>query len=84
MEGHVKASVEAGIMEIVFDRPQKKNAVSVSMYNAINEHLAEASDNPEVRVVVFRGSGGNFTSGNDLKDFMENPRTGQTAPCSGF
>jgi enoyl-CoA hydratase/carnithine racemase len=84
MKGHVKASVEAGIMEVVFDRPQKKNAVSVSMYNAINEHLAEASDNPGVRVVVFRGSGGNFTSGNDLKDFIENPPDGPDSPVFRF
>ena len=68
MKGHVQTSVEAGVMEVVFDRPHKKNAVSVSMYNAVSEHLAEASDNPEVRVVVFRGSGGNFTSGKCAAD----------------
>lgn len=84
MQGRVQARVEAGVMEVVLDRPQKKNAVSVSMYKAINEHLAEAAANPDVRVVVFRGSGGNFTSGNDLKDFIENPPDGPDSPVFRF
>ena len=62
-------SVEGGVMTITMNRPDKKNALTKAMYSAINRALELAMTDGKVRVVVLRGTGGVFTSGNDLMDF---------------
>jgi enoyl-CoA hydratase/carnithine racemase len=56
----------------------------VAMYQAMVDALARAEDDPEVRVIVFAGAGGAFTSGNDLMDFMQQPPTGEDSPVFRF
>lgn len=58
------------VRTITLNRPEKKNAVNAEMYARMNELLETASADEETRVVVFRGAGGNFTSGNDLAEFQ--------------
>lgn len=58
------------ILTITFNRPDKKNALTQAMYTAMCDALDAAVDDPQVRVVLVRGAGGSFTSGNDLMDFM--------------
>jgi enoyl-CoA hydratase/carnithine racemase len=54
---------------IRFDRPSKKNALTIAMYRAASRALAEAANDP-TRAVVFAGHPGAFTAGNDLSDFL--------------
>jgi enoyl-CoA hydratase/carnithine racemase len=74
-----------GVTTITFNRPDKKNALTLAMYDAIVDALAAANADPAVRVVVLTGAGDAFTSGNDLIDFMQNPPdlTGES-PVSRF
>src|SRR5882724_9456533 len=58
---------------LVFQRPEKKNALTVAMYAALADELAKAKDNPAVRAVALTGAGGAFTAGNDIQDFMADP-----------
>jgi len=58
---------------LLFNRPAKKNALTVAMYAALAERLDEAATLPNVRVVVLTGAGDAFTAGNDLGDFMAHP-----------
>ncbi|OJT19182.1 enoyl-CoA hydratase [Archangium sp. Cb G35] len=76
--------LEAGILSLTFNRPQKKNAFTGEMYEAAARALVEADSNDAVRVVVLTGSGGAFTAGNDLKDFLEHPPTGEDSPVFRF
>jgi enoyl-CoA hydratase/carnithine racemase len=69
MTDFVKISVSGGVMEIAWNRPDKKNALSNDMYAAATTALLEASVDPVVRVVLLTGEGDAFTSGNDLADF---------------
>jgi enoyl-CoA hydratase/carnithine racemase len=69
MTDHVRVTVEAGVMNIVMNRPDKKNALSQAMYAAMSEALIRAEEDSAVRVVVIRGEGNDFTAGNDLADF---------------
>jgi len=69
MTDHVKISVDGGVMEIAWNRPDKKNALSNDMYAAATAALLEASVEPSIRVVLLTGEGDAFTSGNDLADF---------------
>ena len=56
---------------VTFDRPDKKNALNRAMYICAAEALREADANPSIGAVVFAGSGGVFTAGNDIADFLE-------------
>jgi len=68
------------VCHIVIHRPERKNALTHTMYSAINDALLAAEANPRVRVIVLSGEGENFTSGNDLKDFLQHPPTDEQAP----
>lgn len=69
----IKTSVLNGVATIEIARPEKKNALTSAMYQAMTEALAAARDDAAVRAVLFTGQPGIFTSGNDLEDFMARP-----------
>lgn len=58
------------VLDIILNRPDKKNALSRSMYAELTCLLQHANDNPEIRVVLLRGQGGSFSAGNDIADFI--------------
>ena len=72
------------LLILTLHRPDRKNALTLSMYEALVEELQAARTDPAVRVVVLRGSHGVFTSGNDLMDFMQNPPSGAESPVFRF
>ena len=57
---------ESGIATIYLNQPRKKNAISGHMMELLQRLLYEADRDDEIRVIVLRGSGENFTSGGDL------------------
>lgn len=60
-----------GILVIRFDRPEKKNAITRDMYDAMAKALSDARADEQVAAAVFLGQPGCFTAGNDLADFLE-------------
>lgn len=73
------------VLEISLDKPRAKNALTLAMYTGLSEILTAAQSDVTVRVVVLRGNGGNFTSGNDLTDFMQSPPVeGEDSPVFRF
>src|SRR5262249_48686350 len=71
MSAHVKTRVVDGVMEIVWARPEKKNALTSAMYQAAIEALARADRDEAVSAVLFLGEGDLFTAGNDMEDFLQ-------------
>lgn len=65
-----------GILTIRFNRPDKKNAITAAMYQAMVAALDDAHADPAVRVVLFAGTPEVFTAGNDIADFLHQPPTG--------
>lgn len=55
-----------GIVNVTFNRPQKKNAVDFEMWARLAEVFREVAQRPGDRVLVLSGAGGNFCSGADL------------------
>lgn len=55
---------------IRFNRPEKKNAITRAMYQAMTDALKAADDTPDIRVNVFLGTEGCFSAGNDMADFL--------------
>ena len=74
---------DAPIVELRFNRPARKNALTLEMYVAATEALAAAAAD-DTRAVVLRGEGGVFTSGNDLGDFIQSPPSGPDSPVIQF
>lgn len=65
----IVVSREANVLEIRFNRPEKKNAITNEMYGVMADALADADRDGDVRAVLFTANGDFFTAGNDLKDF---------------
>ena len=72
------------IVELVMQRPEKKNALTAEMYAEMARAIAAAQDDPAVRVVLISGSPDCFTAGNDVGDFLNNPPKGDDAPVWAF
>jgi len=79
-QAHVLETHTDGVLEIVINRPEKKNAFTLAMYERVVELLHEGASRADVRCVFVRGNGGVFTAGNDLGDFMKRPPTGRDTP----
>ncbi len=75
---------DGAVLTLTFNRPQKRNAFTVEMYARLAQALAEADADDGVRAVVLEGTGEAFTSGNDVKDFIERPPLGEDAPVFRF
>jgi len=80
----VAVTRRGAVLAIGFDRPQKKNALTAAMYEAMAAALAEAHADEGVRVILFHGSDTAFTAGNDLEDFAQRPPSGEDAPVFRF
>ena len=70
MTEDVIVSRRDGVMRITMNRPQKKNAITGAMYEAMAASLEEAEGDDAIRAILLDGAGGNFTAGNDLADFL--------------
>ena len=66
----IKTAVLNGVATIEIARPEKKNALTVAMYQAMTDAIVAAKADPAVRSVLITGQPGVFTSGNDIEDFM--------------
>jgi enoyl-CoA hydratase/carnithine racemase len=80
----IKTATLNGVATIEIARPEKKNALTVEMYQAMADALDAAREDAQVRAVLITGQPGIFTSGNDLQDFMNRPREGMDSPVFRF
>jgi len=71
-------------LELAFNRPARRNALTNAMYDALSEALAAAERDEGVRAIVFHGDEQAFTAGNDLADFLERPPAGEDSPVFRF
>ena len=72
------------VMEIRFNRPSKKNALTRAMYAGVVDAFAAADADPAVRVMLLTGTGDTFTSGNDIKDFQQRASSNAASGASPF
>lgn len=80
----IRTAVVDGVATLEIARPEKKNALTAAMYQALADALAAAQADPAVRAVLITGQPGVFTSGNDLEDFMQRPPQGADSPVIRF
>jgi enoyl-CoA hydratase/carnithine racemase len=84
MSQHILTTTHDAVVRIQINRPDKKNALTLAMYEAMTAALLAAEADPAVRVVLFAGAETCFTAGNDLGDFLNNPPSGEDSPVFRF
>ncbi|HXI38042.1 MAG TPA: enoyl-CoA hydratase [Burkholderiales bacterium] len=64
------AKKDGAVGWLIFNNPERRNAVSVDMWEAIPHVLSQYESDPEVRVIVLAGAGDKaFVSGADISQF---------------
>src|SRR6185503_18023523 len=76
MTQEVDIKVQEGVQVIRLLRADKKNALTGPMYDAMSAALDAAEKSDAVAAHVFIGSGGVYTAGNDINDFMRRASAG--------
>src|SRR3954454_9059071 len=61
------------ILRVELNRPNKRNAMTSSMYVTLAAVFNEAANDERIRVVLWHGAGDSFCAGNDIEDFLNNP-----------
>ncbi len=80
----VTTFLDKGILKIGIQRPDKLNALTLAMYDAMTVALESAEQDKQIRVILIHGTDNCFTSGNDLRDFAGNPPAGENSPVFRF
>jgi len=66
------AEKEGAVGRIIFNNPARHNAVSLDMWQAVAQIMADFEADPAIRVIVVTGAGGKaFVSGADISEFKE-------------
>ncbi len=63
-------SREGAVLTLTLDRPDKRNALSSALVEALHQALDAADLDPAVRVVVLAGAGKDFCAGADLEELL--------------
>jgi len=71
--------VSDGIGVITLNRPDKRNAMSGALLEALRARFDETDEDPRVRVIVVRGAGPAFCAGMDLREMESRQRAGGDA-----
>ena len=80
----IQSELCEGILTLRINRPDKRNALNLAMYQALADGLRQADSDDAVRVILICGGDDCFTSGNDLADFLGAPPTGPQSPVMQF
>jgi len=69
-DGKILATIKDGVGTITFNQPEKRNAMSIPMWDGMAAALDAFEADPAVRCVVLEGAGGKaFVSGADISQF---------------
>jgi methylglutaconyl-CoA hydratase len=68
--GPLRVALEAGVLTLALDRPDKRNALNAALVRALHAALDRADLDPDVRVVALRGEGKDFCAGADLEELL--------------
>ncbi|GAB3559409.1 enoyl-CoA hydratase [Spelaeicoccus albus] len=65
-------SVDGGVLQVTFNRPKQRNAMTWQMYQGLYDACERADQDESIRVMVLRGAGGDaFVAGTDIGQFRE-------------
>jgi enoyl-CoA hydratase/carnithine racemase len=76
MSDHITVANQGPIRIVRMNRPDKKNALTSTMYAAMADALESANGHRDIRCVVIAGLPGAFSAGNDLAEFSQAATSG--------
>jgi 2-(1,2-epoxy-1,2-dihydrophenyl)acetyl-CoA isomerase len=76
MAGPVTYQVDAAVATITLNRPDAMNSLTTEVKESLLDVVRLAAEDPQVRCVVLTGTGRAFCVGQDLKEHVENLRSG--------
>lgn len=82
MSEYIATKQSNGVLHIILNRPEKRNALTRDMYKAISENMRKGDEDPKIRVILVYGNGKCFCAGNDIKDFQDKEWAGNEGPSS--
>ena len=77
MNEHVTVKDSGPVRTVRMNRPDKKNALTATMYEAMATALEDANGHTHIRCVVIAGGPGAFSAGNDLAEFSQAAASGK-------
>jgi 2-(1,2-epoxy-1,2-dihydrophenyl)acetyl-CoA isomerase len=77
----VEVRDDDGIRRITLDRPDKRNAMTIAMFDAVADAVDDAVADDAVRVVVLRGRGDHFCAGAEIGGADARGADGEPAPA---
>lgn len=84
MTASIRLDFAAPLAEIVLNKPEKRNALSVDMWAAIPRLVEQAIADPETKVLIIHGGdAGAFAAGADISEFEETYATKDSAKAAG-
>lgn len=72
-EDHLLVERDGHVLVLTMNRPERRNALSPSMMQAMSEAWDEINANPDIRCAVLTGTGGYFCAGADLQAMRQSP-----------
>jgi trans-feruloyl-CoA hydratase/vanillin synthase len=76
---NVKVEIRDGIAWVILNRPEKRNAMSPKLHFEMDDALEQLEFDDDAKVIVITGAGGNFSAGQDLKEFFRELDTNPSA-----
>tara|TARA_R110002072_G_scaffold303107_2_gene493812 strand:+ start:89870 stop:90634 length:765 start_codon:yes stop_codon:yes gene_type:complete len=83
-DANIIYQVNHGVFVLQIHRPDKKNALTQTMYQALAQGILAADKDNDIKVILIRGAEDCFTSGNDVNDFVKTPDSGTERPSVQF
>lgn len=70
---NVLVEVDGPVATLTLNRPDKRNAVRMSMWASIDAHVTALAANSSIRLLVIRGVGDHFCAGADISELTNGP-----------
>jgi enoyl-CoA hydratase/carnithine racemase len=80
----IEIDIADGVLTVTIARPEKRNALTLAMYQAMRDAIQLARADATVHALLITGQAGVFTSGNDLQDFLQQTPNVEASPVFGF
>ncbi len=76
----VQVTDDGAVRTVRLNRPEKKNALTFAMYDALAAAIESAQENPAIRCILLAGSPTDFCAGNDIGNFAQTASTDEDKP----
>jgi 2-(1,2-epoxy-1,2-dihydrophenyl)acetyl-CoA isomerase len=79
----IQLTIEDAVATVTLNRPERLNAWNAQFGDELRDALLKDAADPSVRAVLITGAGRGFSSGADLKDMLEQAKSGAPVPDVG-